>query len=151
MRCGETVGKTCIRQKFLDGNFSNLTNTVNVRQGMEVQHRPSGQQVVTVIARNTTKGQEYDIGRGDLLQPVQDLGCGCPSSDPGNAGICHARFTAGRRVARAEALSGSGFRNQGAQAARSTPFFPGWSLGGDGSARRGQRDRAHRAGRGGTE
>ena len=40
VRCGETVGRRCSRQKFLDGNFFNLTNTVSVRQGMEVQYRP---------------------------------------------------------------------------------------------------------------
>ena len=72
VRCGETVGRRCNRQKFLDGNFFNLTNTVSVRQGMEVQYRPTGQHVVTVIARNTTKGQEFDIPRGDLIRLVQD-------------------------------------------------------------------------------
>ena len=72
VRCGETVGRNCVRQKFLDGNFFNLTNTVNVRQGMEVQHRPTGQHVVTVIARNTAKGDQLDIQRGDLIRLVQD-------------------------------------------------------------------------------
>ena len=72
VRCGETVGRRCSRQKFLDGNFFNLTNTVSVRQGMEVQYRPTGQHVVTVIARNTTKGQQFDIPRGDLIRLVQD-------------------------------------------------------------------------------
>ena len=72
VRCGETIRRNCSRQKFLDGNFFNLTNTVNVRQGMEVQHRPTGTYVVTVIARNTTKGREFEVGRGDLLRLVQD-------------------------------------------------------------------------------
>ena len=72
VRCGDTVGRTCVRQKFLDGNFFNLTQTVNVSQGMEVQHRPTGQHVVTVIARNTSKGQQFDIERGDLIRLVQD-------------------------------------------------------------------------------
>jgi hypothetical protein len=72
VRCGATIGRTCVRQRFLDGNFFNLTNTVHVGQGMEVQHRPTGQHVITVIARNTTKGLEYDIPRGDLLRLVQD-------------------------------------------------------------------------------
>ena len=72
VRCGETIGRRCIRQKFLDGNFFNLTNTVNVRQGMEVQHRPMGTYVITVIARNTIKGQDFDIGRGDIIRLVQD-------------------------------------------------------------------------------
>ncbi|HZA05080.1 MAG TPA: sigma factor-like helix-turn-helix DNA-binding protein [Propionibacteriaceae bacterium] len=72
VRCGETVARPCTRQKFLDGNFFNLTTTVNVRQGMEVQHRPTGQHVVTVIARNTTRGQDFDLERGDLIRLVQD-------------------------------------------------------------------------------
>lgn len=72
VRCGGTIGRTCYRQKFLDGNFFNLTDTVNVVQGMEVQHRPTGEHVVTVIARNVRTGPSYDIPRGDLIRLVQD-------------------------------------------------------------------------------
>ena len=72
VRCGATVGRRCHRQQFLDGNFFTLTDTVNVRQGMEVQHRPTGRHVVTVIAWSTTSGQEFDIPRGALLRLVQD-------------------------------------------------------------------------------
>jgi hypothetical protein len=72
VRCGETIGYRCIRQKFLDGNFFTLTDTDSVRQGMEVQYRPTGEHVVTVIARNTTEAQEFDIPRGDLIRLVQD-------------------------------------------------------------------------------
>lgn len=72
VRCGETVGRRCQRQKFLDGNFFNLTNTVNASQGMEVQYRPAGREVITVIARNTTGGPAYDVTRGDLIRLVQD-------------------------------------------------------------------------------
>ena len=72
VRCGATVRQNCIGQKFLDGNFFNLTDTVNVRQGIEVQYRPTGTYVITVIARNTTKGEEFDLGRGDLVRLVQD-------------------------------------------------------------------------------
>jgi hypothetical protein len=72
VRCGKTVRRSCSRQKFLDGNSFNLTNTVNVRQGMEVQYRPTGAYVITVIARNTTGGREFEVERGDLLRLVQD-------------------------------------------------------------------------------
>jgi hypothetical protein len=72
VRCGATIGRNCIRQTFLDGNSFNLTETVNVRQGIEVQYRPTGTHVITVIARNTTKGEEFDLGRGDLVRLVQD-------------------------------------------------------------------------------
>jgi hypothetical protein len=72
VRCGATIGQTCVRQQFLDGNFFNLTNTVHVSEGMEVQYRPTGTYVITVIARNTTKGREFQVERGDLLRLVQD-------------------------------------------------------------------------------
>lgn len=72
VRCGETIGRTCARQKFLDGNFFNLTETVSVVQGMEVQHRPTGQHVVTVIARDGTGVASFDVARGDLIRLVQD-------------------------------------------------------------------------------
>jgi len=72
VHCGETVRRRCIGQKFLDGNIFNLTHTVNVRQGMEVQYRPAGTYVVTVIARNPTRGTSFEVQRGDLIRLVQD-------------------------------------------------------------------------------
>jgi DNA-directed RNA polymerase specialized sigma24 family protein len=72
VRCGTTIRRTCARQQFLDGNSFNLTDTVNVRQGMEIQYRPAGTYVITVIARNTTGGREFAIERADLLRLVQD-------------------------------------------------------------------------------
>ena len=72
VRCGETVGRACARQKFLDGNFFNLTETVNVVQGMEVAHRPTGQHMVTVIARDVRDGPSFNLPRGDLIRLVQD-------------------------------------------------------------------------------
>ena len=72
VRCGATTGRPCSRQKFLDGNFFNLTNTVDVRHGMEVQYWPTGQQVITLIARNPIKGRQFDIPRADLIRLVQD-------------------------------------------------------------------------------
>jgi hypothetical protein len=72
VRCGETIGEICQWQQFLDGNFYNLTQTTSVTQGMEVQYRPAGREVITVIARNTMKGQVWNIPRGDLIRLVQD-------------------------------------------------------------------------------
>jgi DNA-directed RNA polymerase specialized sigma24 family protein len=72
VRCGETVGEVCQRQTFLSGNSFSLTQTSSVTEGMEVQYRPAGREVITVIARNTTKGQIYEIPRGDLIRLVQD-------------------------------------------------------------------------------
>jgi hypothetical protein len=72
VRCGETTGEICRRQQFISGDFFNLTQTTSVIEGMEVQYRPTGHEVITVIARNTTKGQIWDIPRGDLIRLVQD-------------------------------------------------------------------------------
>ena len=72
VRCGETIGEICHRQQFLDGNSYTLSQTTSVIQGMEVQYRPTGLEVITVIGRNTMKGQVWDIPRGDLIRLVQD-------------------------------------------------------------------------------
>jgi DNA-directed RNA polymerase specialized sigma24 family protein len=72
VRCGETIGEICQRQQFLSGNSFTLTQTGSVTEGMEVQYRPAGREVITVIARNTTKGQSYNIPRGDLIRLIQD-------------------------------------------------------------------------------
>ena len=40
-------------------------------EGMEVQYRLADR-VITVIARNTTKGQAWEIPRGDLIELVED-------------------------------------------------------------------------------
>ena len=42
VRCGETVGRRCSRQKFLDGNFFNLTNTVSVGRAWRCSTGPPG-------------------------------------------------------------------------------------------------------------
>jgi SAM-dependent MidA family methyltransferase len=58
--------------RFLDGNSFLLTETTSVRQGMEIQYSPAGEEVITVIAHNTQRGQLLDIDRGDLIKLVQD-------------------------------------------------------------------------------
>lgn len=72
VRCGATTRHPCEGQRFLDGNRFTLTTTTQVGRGIEVQHRPDGDQVVTVVARNTTRGQVLDITRADLMELVQD-------------------------------------------------------------------------------
>jgi hypothetical protein len=71
VRCGETVGRICHTQTFLSGDSFNLTETTTVTEGMEVQYRLTDR-VITVIARNTTKGQAWDLQRGDLIKLVDD-------------------------------------------------------------------------------
>ena len=72
VRCGEITRHRCQSQRFLDGNRFTLTTSTTVEQGMEVQYRPDGKQVVTVAARNTTRGERLKLGRGELLALVQD-------------------------------------------------------------------------------
>ena len=72
VRCGELTGRRCVSQRFMDGNRFTLTSSTSVKQGMEVQYRPDGDQVVTVVARNTTGGQRLDVSRAQLLALVQD-------------------------------------------------------------------------------
>ena len=72
VRCGATTRQQCSRMKFMDGNFFLLSESTIVRRGIEVQYSPSGQEVITVIARNTQRGKVLDISRGDLIKLVQD-------------------------------------------------------------------------------
>lgn len=72
VRCGRTTGQPCESQRFMDGNRFSLSTSTQVRQGIEVQHRPDGNQVVTVVARNTTRGRVLNVTRGDLIALVQD-------------------------------------------------------------------------------
>jgi hypothetical protein len=71
VRCGETTHHPCSDETFLSGNTFALTQTTTVDEGMEVQYRLIGR-VITVIARNTTKGQAWNIERGDLINLVED-------------------------------------------------------------------------------
>jgi DNA-directed RNA polymerase specialized sigma24 family protein len=71
VRCGATTGHVCLSQRFMDGNRFHLTST-SVRQGVEVQYSPNGDQVITAIARNTTKGQVLELSTSDLIDLVQD-------------------------------------------------------------------------------
>jgi hypothetical protein len=71
VRCGETTGRICHTQTFLSGDSFDLTDTNTVAEGMEVQWQPIGR-VVTIIARNTTKGEAWNLQRGDLIALVED-------------------------------------------------------------------------------
>ena len=56
----------------MDGNSYLMTDSTLQRRGIEVQYSPSGDEVITVIARNTQRGQMLEISRGDLIKLVQD-------------------------------------------------------------------------------
>lgn len=72
VRCGRTTGQDCVSQRFMDGNRFTLSDSTRVSDGIEVQYRPDGDQVITVVARNTSRGRSLDVTRGDLIDLVQD-------------------------------------------------------------------------------
>lgn len=72
VECGKTTGRTCISQRFMDGNRFILTTTATVKQGMEVQYSPEGTEVITAIARNTRPGLTLSLTNSQLMELVQD-------------------------------------------------------------------------------
>ena len=72
VRCGATTGQQCMFVRFMDGNSYLMTDSTLKGGGIEVQHNPRGDEVITVIARNTQRGQMLEISRGDLIKLVQD-------------------------------------------------------------------------------
>jgi DNA-directed RNA polymerase specialized sigma24 family protein len=70
--CGTTTHQHCLALRFMDGNRFMLTDSTVNNGGIEVQYSPSGDEVITVIARNTQRGQVLDVGSGDLIRLVQD-------------------------------------------------------------------------------
>jgi hypothetical protein len=70
--CGRITGRSCQSQRFMDGNSFTLTTTTQVSKGIEVQYRPEGEQVITVVARNRTRGTPLEVTRAQLLALVQD-------------------------------------------------------------------------------
>jgi DNA-directed RNA polymerase specialized sigma24 family protein len=72
VRCGATTHQHCLRFFFMDGNSYLVTDSGLSDGGIEVQYSPTGDEVITVIARNTRRGKILDIGTGDLIKLVQD-------------------------------------------------------------------------------
>ena len=70
--CGATTHQRCMSLRFMDGNRYLLTDSTVADGGIEVQYCPRGDEVITVIARNTQRGKTLDIGSGDLIKLVQD-------------------------------------------------------------------------------
>jgi hypothetical protein len=72
VRCGATTRQKCMFIRFMDGNSYLLTDSTVANGGIEVQYSPKGDEVITVIARNTERGKSLEISRGDLIKLVQD-------------------------------------------------------------------------------
>ena len=60
VRCGATTHQQCLSFQSMDGNSYLLTDSTLAGGGIEVQYSPSGEEVITVIARNTQRGQILD-------------------------------------------------------------------------------------------
>ncbi len=71
-RCGSTTGGRCEGLRFMDGNRFTLSTSTQLSKGLEVQHRPDGDQVITIAARNTSRGRVLALTRADLIDLVQD-------------------------------------------------------------------------------
>jgi hypothetical protein len=73
VRCARTTEQTCASMRFMDGNRFTLSDSTRLSDGIEVQYRPDGDQVITVVARRSAPGGEaLDVSRGDLIELVQD-------------------------------------------------------------------------------
>jgi DNA-directed RNA polymerase specialized sigma24 family protein len=72
VRCGATTDQKCLSFQSMDGNSYLLTDSRVAAGGIEVQYSPKGDEVITVIAHNTQRGQILDISTGELIKLVQD-------------------------------------------------------------------------------
>ena len=72
VRCGATTHQKCLRFQFMDGNSYLMTDSTLVDGGIEVQYSPMGDEVITVVARNTQRGKILKISTGELIKLVQD-------------------------------------------------------------------------------
>ena len=72
LRCGETTGHLCDSLRFMDGNRMRVTRSTTVAEGLEVQYRPNGTEVITIIARNSGGGQTLDLNAADLHELIED-------------------------------------------------------------------------------
>jgi hypothetical protein len=72
VRCGATTHQKCLSFRSMDGNSYLMTDSTLADGGIEIQYSPKGDEVITVIARNTQRGQILQISTGDLFKLVQD-------------------------------------------------------------------------------
>jgi len=72
IRCGELTRRKCVSTRFLDGNRFLLTETTEAVEGIEVQYRPYGDQVITVVVRDVGRGRTLAVDRGSVIRLVED-------------------------------------------------------------------------------
>ena len=71
-RCGQTTRQRCVTMRFMDGNRFSLSESTDLRRGLEVQYSPDGTEVITIAARNIAAGRPLSVTRGDLITLAQD-------------------------------------------------------------------------------
>ena len=72
VRCGRLTGQRCASRRMMDGNRFTLSPSVELRPGIEVQCWADVDRLVSVVARNTTRGRALDVTEAELLTLVQD-------------------------------------------------------------------------------
>jgi hypothetical protein len=72
IKCGRLTQRSCDVMRFMDGNVFTLSDSTRLSDGLEVQYSPNGDQVITVVARNRSRGQALDVTRAQLIELVQD-------------------------------------------------------------------------------
>jgi DNA-directed RNA polymerase specialized sigma24 family protein len=72
VRCGATTHQQCLAFHFMDGNSYLMTDSTIASGGIEIQHCPSGDQVITVVVHNTQRGKSLEISNADLINLVRD-------------------------------------------------------------------------------
>jgi DNA-directed RNA polymerase specialized sigma24 family protein len=72
VRCGATTHQKCLGFHSMDGNSYLLTYSTLADGGIEVQYSPKGDEVITIVVRNTQRGRALEVGTGDLIKLVQD-------------------------------------------------------------------------------
>ncbi len=71
IRCGQTTNSKCMVMRFMDGNRFTVSENTQMKDGLEVQYAPIDQ-VITVVARNTMRGEELHLEWSQLIELVQD-------------------------------------------------------------------------------
>ena len=49
-----------------------VSRSTTVAEGLEVQYRPNGTEVITIIARNSGGGKTLDLDAADLHELIED-------------------------------------------------------------------------------
>ena len=72
LRCGETTGHPCDSILFMDGNRMRVSRSSTAAGGLEGQYRPTGSEVITIIAQNRGSGKTLDLDAADLHELIED-------------------------------------------------------------------------------